>query len=49
MRKLTCMKRLAKGLQLDCERLVEDEASEARQAFKKLVRGLQVASTASLA
>ena len=36
-------KRHAKGLQLACERLAEDEASEARQAFKRLVSCLQKA------
>ena len=29
------MKLLAKGFQLACERLAEDEANEAWQAFKK--------------
>ena len=38
-RKLTCTKLLAKGLQLACERLAEGEASEARQAFKRLASG----------
>ena len=32
-------KGFARGLQLDCERLSEDEASEARLAFNRLVRG----------
>ena len=34
-------KRHAKGLQLACGRLAEDEASQARQAFKRLVSCLQ--------
>ena len=33
--KLTCMKWLARGLQLACEWLVENKASEGRQAFKR--------------
>ena len=32
-------KKLARDLMLACQRLAEDEASLARQAFKKLVRG----------
>ena len=36
-------KRHATGLQLACERLAEGEASEARQAFKRLVSCLQKA------
>ena len=35
--------RLARCLQLSCERLVEDEDSEAGQAFKRLVSCLQKA------
>ena len=34
----------ARGLQLACERLAENEAGEARQAFKRLVSCLQKAS-----
>ena len=36
-------KRHARDLQLACERLVEDKASETRQAFKRLVSCLQKA------
>ena len=39
-------KRLARGLQFACERLAENEASVASRAFKKLLRGLQVAALA---
>ena len=40
-RKFTCTKLLAKDLQLACERQAEGEASEAKQAFKRLVSCLQ--------
>ena len=43
------MKLLARGIQLACEWLVEDKASEARQAFKRHAKGVQVASRALLA
>ena len=33
--KLICMKSLAKSFQLACKKLAEDEASEARKAFKR--------------
>ena len=37
---MTC-KRLARGLQLACERLVNDVASEARQFFKQACKMLE--------
>ena len=36
-------KMLARGLQLACERLAEDESSEARKAFKRYVSCLHKA------